>query len=65
MNKWDLFIYENTKMWSCVDIQILLGIGTHIYVIPYLLIILFLHSFNKERDRKVIKTFSFYVDNTC
>lgn len=65
MNKWNPFICKNTKMWSCVDIQILLGIGTHIYVIPYLLIILFLHSFNKERDRKVIKTFSFYVDNTC
>lgn len=43
MNKWELFTYKNTKIWSCVDIQILLGVGTHIYVIMYLLIILFLH----------------------
>lgn len=56
MNKQDLFIYKNSKIRSCFDIQMLLGKGTHIYVIIYLFISLFLLSSNKDRDRKEKKT---------
>lgn len=52
MSKQDLFIYKNTKISSCFDIQMLLGKGTNIYVIIYVLISLFLHSSNKDMDRK-------------
>lgn len=59
MNKWELFTYKNTKIWSCVDIQILVDIGSHVYMMTYLLITLILHSLNKDRARKENNTHVF------